>query len=55
MVVIAPGRIWLKVSTEVSALTQNSVVVPFGDDSFRSLAATRPCEQHVELPAAAAS
>jgi pilus assembly protein CpaC len=51
-VVIAPGRIWLKVSTEVSALsTQNSVVVPFGDDSFQILGlATRRANSTIELP-----
>ena len=51
-VVIAPGRIWLKVSTEVSALsTQNSVVVPFGDDSFQILGlATRRANTTIELP-----
>ena len=51
-VVIAPGRIWLKVSTEVSALsTQNSVVVPFGDDSFKILGlATRRANSTIELP-----
>ena len=51
-VVIAPGRIWLKVSTEVSALSaQNSVVVPFGDDSFQILGlATRRANSTIELP-----
>jgi pilus assembly protein CpaC len=51
-VVIAPGRIWLKVSTEVSALsTQNSVIVPFGDDSFQILGlATRRANSTIELP-----
>jgi pilus assembly protein CpaC len=51
-VVIAPGRIWLKVSTEVSALsTQNAVVVPFGDDSFQILGlATRRANTTIELP-----
>ena len=51
-VVIAPGRIWLKVSTEVSALSaQNSVVVPFGDDSFQILGlSTRRANSTIELP-----
>jgi pilus assembly protein CpaC len=51
-VVIAPGRIWLKVSTEVSALSaQNSVVIPFGDDSFQILGlATRRANTTIELP-----
>ncbi len=51
-VVIAPGRIWLKVSTEVSALSaQNSVVIPFGDDSFQILGlATRRANSTIELP-----
>ncbi|HEX6118260.1 MAG TPA: pilus assembly protein N-terminal domain-containing protein [Dongiaceae bacterium] len=51
-VVIAPGRIWLKVSTEVSALsTQNAVTVPFGDDSFQILGlATRRANSTIELP-----
>jgi len=51
-VVIAPGRIWLKVSTEVSALsTQNSVVIPFGSDSFQILGlATRRANSTIELP-----
>lgn len=51
-VVIAPGRIWLKVSTEVSALSaQNSVVVPFGDDSFQILGlSTRRANTTIELP-----
>jgi pilus assembly protein CpaC len=51
-VVIAPGRIWLKVSTEVSALSaQNSVIVPFGDDSFQILGlATRRANSTIELP-----
>jgi len=51
-VVIAPGRIWLKVSTEVSALSsQNAVVVPFGDDSFQILGlATRRANTTIELP-----
>jgi pilus assembly protein CpaC len=51
-VVIAPGRIWLKVSTEVSALSaQNAVVVPFGDDSFQILGlSTRRANSTIELP-----
>jgi pilus assembly protein CpaC len=51
-VVIAPGRIWLKVSTEVSALSQtNSVQVPFGDDTFTILGlATRRANSTIELP-----
>ncbi|MEZ5832698.1 MAG: type II and III secretion system protein family protein [Dongiaceae bacterium] len=51
-VVIAPGRIWLKVSTEVSALSaQNAVVVPFGNDSFQILGlATRRANSTIELP-----
>jgi pilus assembly protein CpaC len=51
-VVIAPGRIWLKVSTEVSALSQqNSVVIPFGEDSFQILGlATRRANSTIELP-----
>jgi pilus assembly protein CpaC len=51
-VVIAPGRIWLKVSTEVSALSsQNAVVIPFGDDSFQILGlATRRANSTIELP-----
>ena len=52
-VVIAPGRIWLKVSTEVSALSaQNAVVVPFGvDQSFQILGlATRRANSTIELP-----
>ncbi len=51
-VVIAPGRIWLKVSTEVSALSaQNSVIVPFGDDSFQILGlSTRRANSTIELP-----
>jgi pilus assembly protein CpaC len=51
-VVIAPGRIWLKVSTEVSALSQqNSVVIPFGDDSFQILGLqTRRANSTIELP-----
>lgn len=51
-VVIGPGRIWLKVSTEVSALsTQNAVVIPFGDDSFQILGlATRRANSTIELP-----
>ena len=51
-VVVAPGRIWMKVSTEVSALSaQNSVVVPFGDDSFQILGlSTRRANSTIELP-----
>jgi pilus assembly protein CpaC len=51
-VVMGPGRIWLKVSTEVSALSQqNSVVVPFGDDSFQILGlSTRRANSTIELP-----
>lgn len=51
-VVIAPGRIWLKVSTEVSALSaQNAVVIPFGDDSFQILGLqTRRANSTIELP-----
>ena len=51
-VVIAPGRIWLKVSTEVSALSaQNSVIIPFGNDSFQILGlATRRANTTIELP-----
>ncbi|HET6619855.1 MAG TPA: type II and III secretion system protein family protein [Dongiaceae bacterium] len=51
-VVIAPGRIWLKVSTEVSALSQtNSVQVPFGEDTFTILGlATRRANSTIELP-----
>lgn len=51
-VVIAPGRISLKVSTEVSALsTQNSVTLPFGDDSFTILGLqTRRANSTIELP-----
>jgi pilus assembly protein CpaC len=51
-VVIGPGRIWLKVSTEVSALsTQNAVVIPFGSDSFQILGlATRRANSTIELP-----
>jgi pilus assembly protein CpaC len=51
-VVIAPGRIWLKVSTEVSALsTANAVTLPFGDDSFTILGLqTRRANSTIELP-----
>jgi pilus assembly protein CpaC len=51
-VVIAPGRISLKVSTEVSALsTQNSVTLPFGDDQFTILGLqTRRANSTIELP-----
>lgn len=51
-VVMGPGRIWLKVSTEVSALSQqNSVVIPFGDDSFEILGLqTRRANSTIELP-----
>jgi pilus assembly protein CpaC len=51
-VVMGPGRIWLKVSTEVSALSQqNSVVIPFGDDSFQILGLqTRRANSTIELP-----
>jgi len=51
-VVIAPGRIWLKVSTEVSALSAtNSVTVPFGSDSFQILGlSTRRANSTIELP-----
>ena len=51
-VVMGPGRIWLKVSTEVSALSQqNSVIVPFGDDSFQILGLqTRRANSTIELP-----
>lgn len=51
-VVIAPGRIWLKVSTEVSALsTQNAVTLPFGDDDFTILGLqTRRANSTIELP-----
>jgi pilus assembly protein CpaC len=52
-VVIAPGRIWLKVSTEVSALSQtNSVQIPFGPDgTFTILGlATRRANTTLELP-----
>ncbi|WP_119301040.1 pilus assembly protein N-terminal domain-containing protein [Dongia deserti] len=51
-VVIAPGRIWLKVSTEVSALsTANSVTLPFGDDDFTILGLqTRRANSTIELP-----
>jgi pilus assembly protein CpaC len=51
-VVIAPGRIWLKVSTEVSALsTANAVTLPFGDDNFTILGLqTRRANSTIELP-----
>ncbi len=51
-VVLAPGRISLKVSTEVSALsTQNSVTLPFGDDQFTILGLqTRRANSTIELP-----
>lgn len=51
-VVMGPGRIWLKVSTEVSALSQaNSVVIPFGTDSFEILGLqTRRANSTIELP-----
>ncbi len=51
-VVMGPGRIWLKVSTEVSALSaQNAVVIPFGDDSFQILGLqTRRANSTIELP-----
>jgi pilus assembly protein CpaC len=51
-VVIAPGRIWLKVSTEVSALSsQNAVTVPFGDDTLTILGlSTRRANSTIELP-----
>ncbi|HET6157405.1 MAG TPA: pilus assembly protein N-terminal domain-containing protein [Dongiaceae bacterium] len=51
-VVIGPGRISLKVSTEVSALsTQNAVTLPFGDDSFTILGLqTRRANSTIELP-----
>lgn len=51
-VVMGPGRIWLKVSTEVSALSaQNAVTVPFGDDSFTILGLqTRRANSTIELP-----
>ena len=51
-VVISKGRIWLKVSTEVSALSQqNSVVIPFGGDSFTILGLqTRRANSTIELP-----
>lgn len=55
-VVVAPGRISLKVSTEVSALsTQNSVTLPFGDDSFTILGLqTRRANSTIELPSGGA-
>lgn len=51
-VVIAPGRIWLKVSTEVSALSaQNAVTIPFGDSTFTILGLqTRRANSTIELP-----
>ncbi len=51
-VVMGPGRIWLKVSTEVSALSaQNAVTVPFGDESFTILGLqTRRANSTIELP-----
>lgn len=51
-VVMGPGRIWLKVSTEVSALSaQNAVIVPFGDDTFTILGLqTRRANSTIELP-----
>lgn len=51
-VVMGPGRIWLKVSTEVSALSaQNAVTVPFGDTSFTILGLqTRRANSTIELP-----
>jgi len=51
-VVISSGRIWLKVSTEVSALSQqNAVIIPFGSDSFQILGLqTRRANSTIELP-----
>lgn len=51
-VVMGPGRIWMKVSTEVSALSQqNAVVIPFGDSSFEILGLqTRRANSTIELP-----
>lgn len=51
-VVMGPGRIWLKVSTEVSALSaQNAVEVPFGDTTFTILGLqTRRANSTIELP-----
>lgn len=51
-VVLAPGRIWLKVSTEVSALSAtNAVTLPFGDDEFTILGLqTRRANSTIELP-----
>ena len=51
-VVMGPGRIWLKVSTEVSALSQqNSVTIPFGTESFQILGLqTRRANSTIELP-----